>query len=308
MSSDQRIWVFLAGIASGSLFVLAAGGLVSSLLLIYTPFLPLLLVGLMLGAPSAMLASGIASGLSGLGLQSLGGAVMFLAIFALPTMFYLRQTLTQIKINDQPFAYYPQGLTLTKLSFYAAILVAFMTLAINESTGGTGLAGLLPPVTEGEPEWMETARIWMVDRAYLILGGTAWIQLSMFYGLAVLANAILAEKKLSLRPHLTLTPFMPSGILLVALLGAGVISFAEDAATVLAAKSAFITLLFPYFLMGVSRMHRVSLFWPNRGILLTLVYFFLLMFPPLLMVFIGLGLAAQARYLSNRSLGSGQAS
>lgn len=303
MQSDQRFWVILAGIASGSLFVLAAGGLVSSLLLIYTPFLPLLLIGLMLGAPSAFLASGIASGLSGLGLQSPAAAIMFLAIFALPTMFYLRQTLTQLTLGGQHLSWYPQGLTLTRLTYYAAALVVIMALALNDSTGGKGLAALLPAPTEGEPVWMEAARQWMASKGFIILGGTAWIQISVFYGLAVFANFILTGYHRAIRPSLTLLPFMPGGLLLVMLLGAGVLSFAESAGVALAAKSAFITFLFPYFLMGVSRMHRFSFLWPNRGIMLTLVYFFILMFPPLLMVFIGLGLAAQARHLSNRSSG-----
>lgn len=308
MLSGQRIWVILAGIASGSLFVLAAGGMVSSLLLIYTPFLPLLLVGLMLGAPSAFLASGIASGLSGLGLQSLGAAVMFLTIFALPTMFYLRQTLTRITLEGQHLAWYPQGLALTRLTYYVALLVALMALGLHNSTGGGSLSALLPPFVEGEPEWLESARKWMDSKAYIILGGTAWIQVSFFYGLAVFSNYILTGHGKAIRPNLTLLPFMTDSILLVALMGAGVFSFVEDPAIALAAKSVFITLLFPYFLMGMSRTHRFSLLWPNRGVLLTLVYFFMLMFPPLLMVFIGLGLAAQARYLSNRPLGPGQAS
>lgn len=303
MSSDQRFWIFLAGIASGALFVLAAGGMVTSLLLIYTPFLPLLMVGLMLGAPSAFIASGIASGLSGLGLQSLGAGVMFIAIFAIPTLFYLRQTLTQIKLDNKHLVWYPQGLSLTKLTYYAAALIALLTFGLLDATNGAGLAAALPPHAEGEPEWMELARQWMKNRGYIILGGTAWIQLSLFYGLAVLANTILASHHRAVRPNLTLVPFMPNGLLLAALLGTGVLSFSGNPAVVISAKAAFITLLFPYFLMGISRMHRFSLLWPNRGFMLTLVYFFMLMFPPIMVVFIGLGLAAQARHLSNRSSG-----
>jgi hypothetical protein len=114
----------------------------------------------------------------------------------------------------------------------------------------------------------------------------------------------------NLRPNLSLYPFIAGPELLVALLAAGVISVSvSNEVLALASKGVFIALLFPYFLMGVSRMHRYALLWPSRRFWLTMVYFFMLLsFPLLPMGFIGLGLAAQARQLSNRVSNSGQAS
>ncbi len=300
MFAGHRQWAIMAGVISGLLFLLAAGSMLPSLLLVYTPFLPLLAVGLMLGAPSAILASGIASGFS----MALGPDVflLYVLMFAIPVVYFVRKSLSQQALTPTHRIWFSQGLVMTDLACYAAILVAAIAGSLHETlSGNTNLGALLPPVMEGEPEALASVRSWILEKSFVILGGTAWIQLSLFYGLAVLVNFLLANR--TLRPSLAVVPFMPSGWLLAGLMGAGVLSFADNPASSLAAKAAFITLLFPYFLMGLALMHRFSILWPSRRLWLSLVYFFMLVFPASVLGFIGLGLAAQARHLSNRSSG-----
>lgn len=301
MFISQRAWIFIAGMMSGSLFLLAAGATVPSLFLIYTPFLPLLAVGLMLGAPSAILASGVASGFSLL--MGPGTLILFIMLFAIPATYYIRKSLSQISLLQNQRIWYPQGLILTDLTCYAAILIVALVATLSNTLSASELNNLLPPATEGEPEILTAARLWIAEKSFLVFGGTVWVQLSIFYGLAALANFIIAGYNRALRPSLALLPFMPNGWLLAALLGAGMLSFSDDTAYALAAKSAFITLLYPYFLMGIALMHRHSLIWPSRRLWLSLVYFFMLAFPAIILGFTGLGLAAQARHLSNRSSG-----
>ncbi len=307
MFAGQRVWIFAAGFAAGLLYILAVMGSLSSVLLIYTPFIPLLMLGLSQGAQPALLASGVASVISGLALGPMA-AFVFLMLFAGPCVLYAKQVLQRITQANVSF-WFSQGEAMVRLSYYVTAMVVFMTVTLYNATDGTGMMALFPPAVVGEPEWMELARQWLAANAYMILGGTAWIQLSVFYGIAVLANFLLVGYGAAQRPNLTLLPFTAGGELLIALLGAGILSFVSNDMVALAAKSAFIALLYPYFLMGISRMHRYSLLWPSRRFWLTMVYFFMLMtFPILLLGFVGLGLAAQARHLSNRSAGSGQAS
>ncbi len=297
---SQRALVLLAGGAVGGLHLLSALGGVPSLFLPYLPILLLLLLGLSCGFRPAMQGAAIALIITTL-FSGLAGGIMFVLMIASPCLWYLYETLMLIVVNGKPYGWLPQGTSLTRLSYIAATMVAALTVSIRETLKNENLSRLIPSLdaSGANAEIWQMAQQLLLEQPYLVLAATAWMQLAIFYGLAVLANFLLGAR--AIRSSLAITPFAPGGELLVVLLAAGLLSFYDQVDVAMAAKAVFITLLFPYFLQGLSQLHRVSLLWSHRRLLLTLVYVFMLLFPLLIVGFIGLGLAAQARHLSNRS-------
>lgn len=302
MKRGQIYATIVSGLFAGLLYTAASGAL-DSLLLIYTPFFPLLLLGLSSGVPTLIYASLLGALLSGL-LISPNAALVFLMLFAAPSLIFIRQLLSILRTPAGDI-WLPAGEGLTRVTLYVVTTVIFLTFAIFDVTQQQGMHALFPPAEPGEPAWMEIARQILAEKTHIILGGTAWLQISIFYGIAVFANFMLSGYRRNIRPNLTLLPFVAGPEVLIFLLSAGVLAVtASDPALILAARAAFIALLFPYFLMGISRMHFYSLLWPNRRFWLTIVYFLMLLgFPFFALGFIGIGLAAQARHLSNRFMG-----
>jgi hypothetical protein len=303
MEKGQRVTCVIAGLFAGLLYGAAAGAS-DSLLLIYTPFFPLLWIGLSLGRNALLqtiLTGALVAGLS----VGLNGLMVFLTLFAIPVYLFIHLALRQILTLPQGMLqWWSVGDALSKVTLYAGMMTLLLTFSLYSTTEGAGFASLFPPAQPGEAEWMEQARSWLAQYAYFIIGATVWIQLTAFYGIAVLANFLLAGKAQNLRPSLAMTPFVAGLELLFLLLGAGVFSlFIEDATLAVASKAMFIALLYPYCLMGISRMHYYAQLWPHRRFWLGMVYVMMLFgFPFLILGFISFGLAAQARHLSNRFL------
>lgn len=293
MTGSSRNWALGAGTVAGLLFALAVSGAVPGVLVIYLPYLPLLAIGLALGGREGWVAVAAATFVAGLALGGINGMLVFLLLIGLPAGFFAWQALAQ-KGQYPPSI----GQVLTGLTYFTVLLQAMLILMVLNTVGD--FAALLPEATDEESPMMAMVRKVVGEQTYLLLGISAWLQLLMFYGLAVLTNFLLTGWGLSRRDSLAIRPFMPSAHLLVMLLGSGLLSFTSDPAVSLIGKSAFITLLFPYFLMGISKLHQTAQSWPNRGIWLLLVYFFLSLIPHLALCFVGLGLLAQGRYLSNR--------
>jgi hypothetical protein len=287
-----RAMTWGAGLLSGLLFILASSGKVSSLFIGYTPYVPIFWAGLSLGAAPALLASGIATALCVL-VMGAGGLLMFLALIAAPAcVFIVRLLMTDGK------KWYPVGLAMSHLCVMFCFFVAALVLAVSQQEGG--MAGMMPPATEADPEWLKMARTVIVDYDFLFFGSFIWLQLLLMYALAVLVNFWLTGKNQAIRPSLAIEPFIPGGWLLLMLLGAGLLSFVSNEVAVLVAKASFIVLLFPYMLMGIAAMHQTSHRWQNRRVWLTSIYLFLAVMPYILLGFIAFGLYEQGRYLSNR--------
>jgi hypothetical protein len=329
MNPEQRFWAILAGLASGLLCVLALILGNASVLMGLTPFAPLFLVGFSFGVQTVLPASLIATA-AVLLLTGGSGGLFFLAIFAIPVSFYVHRTLTCLVLSPHIMqqiqnakllkgsdtaekgggmqgdhkmaAWFPQGLVLTHLTYYFAFLVGISVLSVVSQENTGSLMEQIFPAFKTIPEWLEI-RDQVARWEFLIVGFSAWISLSVFYGIAVLCNFLLVGYGRAVCPSLAVLPFMAGGELLALLLGAGLFSVADSPLLSLPAKAVFVVLLYPYFLMGLSRLHWFTRSWNHRGLLLTAFYLLMLMFYPIVAGLIGWGLAVQARVLSNHVMG-----
>jgi hypothetical protein len=292
----QQNWAIGAGLLSALLFFMTVSGNFPSLFLAYTPYFPLLLAGLATGEKAVLSATAIAA-VGALLSAGFGGLMIFLMMYGFPVAYFVLRAVMRTG------RYRPSiGRVMTGLTCYMAILTSLLILAVEHHLGG--FASLLPEPAEGElTPLMETVRTMMVEQTYLLLGGSAWVQLLIFYGIAVLANFLLTGFTPSLRESLAIRPFMPSAWLLLALMACGLCSFSTDSGFGLVGRTGFIILLFPYFLMGISKLHRKVRDWKSRRLTLWAVYLSLCV-PPLtqilLLGLVGTGLLSQGRYLSNR--------
>lgn len=284
-------YAIIAGIASGVAFALSVKGGFFSILIAYLPYLPLM-IGLSIGAPYTSMASLIALLVAGVS-TGLSGLVGFAVLYAIPTTFFVKSALNKRLLNT-----YPIGGVLTGLSIYSASIVFFLAMALF---GDEGTLNLIMPELQGDDSVMMQKMVEIIDKMpFVILAGAAWLQLSIFYGCAVLANYLLAGWNHVERPSLRIKPFMPLALVLIILLITGLFSFSSDSSIQIAGKSAFITLLYPYFLMGIAQMHHYIARWKNTRLWLTGIYgFTILAFWPVFW-FILAGLYLQAKFLSNR--------
>lgn len=299
ISKDHLAFALLAGVASVFLYILSASGSFFSILMAYTPLLPLLLVGLAYGPRSAAIAGLFATLIAG-GAISLTGLIIYGGIYAIPATLFTQISLTRI-LGDKEDKWYPVGGALTGLSLYTAVVLSVLIAVIMQDA--SSMADILPKMEENIPQWVARAQEIIVKAPFLIFGIGAWVQLLMLYAIAVFANFMLAGWQREIRHSLRLRPFMPSMVLLAALLFAGIVSFSDTLSMQVAGKTAFIILLFPYFIMGIARMHARAESWPNRKIIFFIIYLLtVLVFWPVFW-FIGAGLFEQAKFLSNRHIG-----
>lgn len=288
-------WIALAAVASAGLFMLAMSMALSSQLLIYTPALPLFMVGLSSGyrpAVAAALGAMVVVLLAG----QVSGLKVFMILIVLPSMLFLRQLW---RVDDAAAVIPNTGRAMTKLAAYAAGIVGLIIYEV--ATHGSGMTGFLPKAHENEPEIMVAIRQVMQDYPYVIIAVSAWVHMVLMYGVAVLANAILDMRQRAIFPSLRLWPFLPPGWYIILLLASGVMSLVGGGASMDAAKGVFMTILFPYFLVGIAHLHQWARQKEMPVLWLSMAYFFTLMFSPFsLLGFLGVGLYKHGLALSNR--------
>ncbi len=331
ITEKQRNLALAAGLVAGVLFALATSGAVASVLMVYTPYIPLLMVGFALGLKSAIISLASAALVAALSLGGLKAVLLFMLLVGMPILVFLSD-LYGGKLYGGKTAYFPTtakeqdvqsynnsahnyaheadisghdidsstpvGEALTSLTFYTVLLQAIIIFVILETVGD--FTAILPEAESQESQLLQVISEMLAQYPFLLLGISAWVQLLLFYGLAVFANFIITGWQHSNFNSMAIEPFMPRAFLLILLMAAGLLSFSSDLAWSLVGKTAFITLLFPYFLMGISMLHKYVQQRPNKPIILLLVYFTLSLIPYLVLCFIGVGLLAQGRYLSNR--------
>ncbi len=134
-------------------------------------------------------------------------------------------------------------------------------------------------LTSSDKEIAATMKLLLTDWLFLLLAGTAWLWLAALYGLAALANSLLANKGMALRPSLGLTGGGLPGWLLFFLTLSAFFACAGTGSDRLNGETVFLILLLPYFFAGMAFIHQVSRHWSARSYLLAALYF-LLMFPP----------------------------
>lgn len=295
MESNQTSyhWGLVAGGITSLLYLLSVSDGFFSLLIAYTPLIPLLAVGLSLGVRSVAIAALVTTLFAGL-FTGLSGLLAFGLLYGVPAIMFTHICLTRLTEDT----WYPVGGALTGLSLYVATMMGFIILLVMGNE--VNLANSLPAMEEGSSTVMEQARQLLEKAPFIVFALAAWIQILMFYAIAVFSNYMLTGWGKEQRDNLRLTPFMPSALVLGAMLLAGLISFSSSVPVQTAGKTAFIILLLPYFLVGVARMHARAAAWQNANLWLTIIYLLtVLVFWPIFW-FIGAGLLEQAKFLSNR--------
>jgi hypothetical protein len=294
---DSHLIPLAAGGVSALLYGFSLHAGFFSLLMGYLPLIPLLGIGLAFGSRQAAIA-GLAASLLAILFTGLDGMMLFLILYAAPSIFFSHMALTVLP-NMQAF---PIGGALTGLSLYGAVIMfIFVNAVVDPLTGAIGGIESVEP-NDDMPELWAKAEQLMTQFPFVIFGIMGWVQILMFYAFAQLTNFTLKSYDLQCRSHMRLTRFMPSLFILAAMLIAGLVSFSAAPNWQVAGKSAFIILLLPYFLMGIAQMHEKAKHWPNAPLWLFSIYTItILVFWPVLW-FIASGLYEQAKFLSNRSV------
>lgn len=296
MQQEQETlrWGLTAGIAASVLYLLSVSGGFFSILISYTPLIPLLIAGLGKGVRAVAIAALVTTLIAGF-TTGVSGLLVFGLLYGAPCLMFTHIALTPLSDNR----WYPVGGALTGLALYVATsLGLFIAMVMGDASN---LSESLPDTAEQGSAILDQARALLDKAPFIVFGLGAWIQLLMFYAIAVFANFMLQGWGKARRADLRLEPFMPSGLVLAVLLVAGLVSFSNDYALQTAGKTAFIILLLPYFLLGIARMHAKAKHWQNASAWLFCIYFLtILVFWPIFW-FIGAGIVEQAKFLSNRA-------
>ncbi len=286
-------WGLVAGAVTTTLYLLSVTGGFFSIFIAYTPLFPLLAVGLSQGVRAVAIAALVTTLLAGM-FTGFSGMMVFGLLYGTPSIMFTHICLTRLDDNS----WYPVGGALTGLSLYVATMLGFFMVLVMGSE--VNLAESLPAVDADASPLMQQARDLLEKAPFLVFALGAWMQLLMFYGIAVFSNYMLTGWNKEQRESLRLTPFMPSALVLGAMLVAGLFSFSGSVPLQMAGKTAFLILLLPYFLVGIARMHARAESWQQPNLWLSVIYSVtVLVFWPIFW-FIGVGLLEQAKFLSNR--------
>ncbi len=285
-----------AGALAALLYALTLSGGFFSLLMAYTPLLPLMAIGLAFGPRASTIAALCATLLSGLAI-GLSGMLIFGMIYAVPVMFFIHIALATANRER----WYPIGGALTGLSLYAAIIAGLLIALLLPNPEALGDVLSKSMGEDPNAEWMQPARELMTNYPFLIFSIALWMQILVFYGISIFINYMLTGWNYHIRPSLRLTSFMPSIFILGVMLLCGIATFSGSPSMQLAGKTTFTVLLLPYFLMGIAQMHVRARKWPQaKWWLFTIYTVTALVFWPVFW-FIGAGLFEQAKFLSNHS-------
>lgn len=252
---------------------------------VFLALLPLMMVGFAQGARQARIACGITCVTVGV-IGSPADAIFFLCLFALPVHYFIQQALLW-RGPENARTWYPMLRLMCELTIMAAAY--FMVLAFwTEELGG--LQPLVKKLSDTlqlpDPEVSLKVKQLGDDWGYGVLASVGWVWVIMFYGLAVLSNAIVRFKGLALRPSLALeTDGLTRWLLFLTVLS-GLFALAGKGMDRYTAQTIFLVLLLPYFLCGLVFVHLYSL---RRQLFVRRTWIFLFYFA-LIMVTVNSGL------------------
>jgi hypothetical protein len=144
-----------------------------------------------------------------------------------------------------------------------------------------------------DPKLMTVMTVLIRDWSFLIFVSGSWIWVLMIYAFTALANMLLQYNNLALRPSLAIeAEGLPLWLLVVVLISAAM-AFLGHGNDQFAGRTAFLTLLLPYFLSGIASVHTMCGTWKNKKTALVIFYGMLLLFPWISIFLIGKGLYTQ---------------
>lgn len=263
----------LAGLLSSALFLLVYGaGL--GFIFMFVPTLPLFFAGLQHNPNIAIRAAAGAATLILLFISP-SSSVIYMFLLGVPS-WYLTRCLLQARIaRDGTRQWFPVGLAITNLSFYAVAFIGFITAFYASEPGG--LPALLSQhISESlkslEQEYGEAISILAREWSFLIFPITVWLWAICLYFHAWFANRALASRQRALRASVAVTPFTMPGWVLYLLAVAALASLIGSDSMRFFGKSAFIILMLPYFFSGIALIHHATASWPSRRLLLFFIY------------------------------------
>ena len=262
MAQPMVLAIIGGGVAAMLLLTGLSGGVFAALLAYFTP-LPILCVGLGLGAGAVPIAA--ASGIVFITLLGpAAAAAVFFGMHALPSWIVVRQALSRrpATVAGGPETWMPAGDVLASLSVFAAVAAAGFGLF---GLGGT--AGIEATLQEALGAWMEAAfpTLSQADRLELVgsitpmflgLGGAVWIAAMALN--AGLAQAVLVRSGRNLRPTPRWSDLTLPDWLSWALVAAAVLALAADGDLGYLARNIFVVLALPFFFVGLAVVHRLA--------------------------------------------------
>ncbi len=298
MKLSRIHWTLLAGLAAGLLFLLPNAGL-----LIYLPLLPLLLAGFSEGATALLYAGLLATAITFL-LGPEGDSLFFALFLAFPA-WYLVQGALRFRGAGSVRQWHPLLAVFADLALFTAVMfLLFALLAASEEPGG--LQGIIvhelgSHIDKAEPSLAPILARLATDWSFAVFAAAAWMYLLIVYGMAVLANSLLAARGLALRESLA---FAPQGLSpwLAAFVGfSAAWALLADGNARFEAETIFLILLFPYFLSGLALLHQVSRGWQGRSLWLIAGYSALILFAWPAVILVAAGIYVQlAEMLAKR--------
>jgi len=264
---------FAAGLISAGLFLLVTA-LGLGFFFLFLPTLPLLCLALEKDERIAAIGSVIAM----VAIGSAGGAelgIIYILLLGLPSWFIAKQALLSRTKSNGMTEWYPVGRILLSLCVFGCAAVAFMTLYYAGNEGG--ITQVIADHLREEFKDMEDKHGDVIEQlaeqwSFLVFAMTIWCWCLSLYIHTWMATRLLVYKHKGARHSVALEVFsMPNWVLgLLAI--AAIASLIGSESMRFLGKSTLVTLMLPYFLLGIALMHQTSLSWPSRRFFLIFVY------------------------------------
>jgi hypothetical protein len=292
--------VVTALLASGLYLLVFASGLGFAFLFI--PTIPLFCLGLSAKADRLLLSIGIAIALIAIA----GGpaiAIVFLLFLGFPA-WYLSKCSLMHRLVDGQTEWFSVGTAMLHLTLYGCGFLSIITLyyALSDTNLPTLLAQSVKETFADLPaEFDQVLHLLSGEMSFLILPVTLWLWGIFLYTHAWIANRLLIRKNAHCRPSLALESFTIPSWMLTLLTISALASLAGGESMSFLGKATVISLMFPYFFLGVSVMHQTTAQLPGRKMILFFVYFLIVsQFWPAL-ILSGLGLWRQLKDLLQKA-------
>ena len=282
-----------AGLLSSGLFLFVFGiGL--GFIFLFLPTLPLFSLGLSKRRGNVALAVIVATLL----LFFVAGTsltLLYCFFLALPTWYICKLAglhFTVPALKDCAL-WFPLGSIILRLTLYGCGFFALTTLyytSQNMSLPQLLSDSIHSTFAELQAEYGDVVDMLAGTMSFLMFPVTLWLWGILLYAHAWLANRLLIKRNLNFRPDFSVTPFIIPGWMLHLVAISALASLIGSESMSFLGKITVLSLMMPYFFLGISIMHAASKNMPSRGFLLFFVYFLIFsqFWPALILSGIGL--------------------
>lgn len=274
---------------------LAVGlGSMGALILAYMAQLPLFAIGLSTGFRAAVLAAGVGLAVIAVALP-LSAAGLFALTTVLPVLILISRALLSRQAEDGSTAWYPAGYLLATLNAIALVLLCAAALYLSGRDGGMVGAGreVLAEMLRGFSQSAGTPAPpadalanSLVTRLLPAIVLISWQIMVVINGL--LAQGALARFNATIRPGEAFARLILPRWLTLALAASLLAALASGQIGALGRNASVVAAL-PFFFLGLSVIHAVSIRWPGRTFILLGIYLilFFAVWPALVVAAIG---------------------